>query len=279
MFSGLTSFTSHFFVTGDPMIYASDVLIVLVSIGIIFTLTYLKKWKWLWREWLTTVDHKRIAIMYLIAAILMLFRGGADAELLRTQLAVPNNHFLAAEHYDQIFTTHGTIMILFMAMPFIFALFNIVVPLQIGARDVAFPYLNAISFWLFFLAAMLFNLSFVFGGSPDASWVSYPPLSELGFDPGPGENYYLLALQITGIGSIATGINFLATIFKMRAPGMKLMHMPLFTWSVVAASVVIIFAFPALTIALALLMLDRIVGTDFFTILHGGNPMMFVNLF
>ncbi|WDL98296.1 cbb3-type cytochrome c oxidase subunit I [Alicyclobacillus sp. ALC3] len=262
-----------------PMIWGSDVLILLTSIGIVATLTYFHKWKWLWTEWLTTVDHKKIGIMYLIAALLMLFRGGVDAELLRTQLAAPNNHFLTAEHYDQIFTTHGTIMILFMAMPFIFALFNIVVPLQIGARDVAFPYLNAISFWLFFFGAMLFNLSFVFGGSPDAGWTSYPPLTELGFDLGPGENYYLLAIQISGIGSIATGINFLATIFKMRAPGMKLMRMPLFTWSVLAASVVIIFAFPALAIALALLLLDRVVGTHFFTMLHGGDPMMFVNLF
>ncbi len=262
-----------------PMIWGSDALILLTSIGIVVALTYFHKWKWLWTEWLTTVDHKKIGIMYLIAALLMLFRGGVDAELLRTQLAVPNNHFLTAEHYDQIFTTHGTIMILFMAMPFIFALFNIVVPLQIGARDVAFPYLNAISFWLFFFGAMLFNLSFVFGGSPDAGWTSYPPLTELGFDLGPGENYYLLAIQISGIGSIATGINFLATIFKMRAPGMKLMRMPLFTWSVLAACVVIIFAFPALAIALALLLLDRVVGTHFFTMLHGGDPMMFVNLF
>ncbi|GLV13125.1 cytochrome ubiquinol oxidase subunit I [Alicyclobacillus hesperidum] len=278
--SGFMQFADKYLMWKEgPMIWGSDVAILLVSIGIVFVLTYFHKWKWLWREWITTVDHKKIGIMYLICALLMLFRGGADAELLRTQLAIPNNHFLSAEHYDQIFTTHGTIMILFMAMPFIFALFNIVVPLQIGARDVAFPYLNAISFWLFFFAAMLFNLSFVFGGSPDASWVSYPPLSELGFDPGPGENYYLLALQITGIGSIATGINFLATIFKMRAPGMKLMHMPLFTWSTVAACVVIIFAFPALAIAIALLTLDRIFGTHFFTILHGGNPMMFVNLF
>ncbi|MCL6637574.1 MAG: cbb3-type cytochrome c oxidase subunit I, partial [Alicyclobacillus sp.] len=262
-----------------PLIWLSDALIVLTSIGIVWALTHFKKWKWLWKEWLTTVDHKKIGIMYLIAALLMMFRGGADALLLRTQLAVPGNHFLDAEHYDQIFTTHGTIMILFMAMPFIFALFNIVVPLQIGARDVAFPYLNAISFWLFFFGALLFNISFVFGGSPDAGWVSYPPLSELQFDPGPGENFYLLALQISGIGSIATGINFLATILKMRAPGMKLWHMPLFTWSVVAACIVIIFAFPALTVALALLMLDRLFGMHFFTMLHGGNPMMFINLF
>ncbi|MBX5436431.1 MAG: cytochrome aa3 quinol oxidase subunit I [Alicyclobacillaceae bacterium] len=262
-----------------PLIWMSDALIVLTSLGIVGALTYFKRWKWLWREWLTTVDHKKIGIMYLIAALLMLFRGGVDAELMRTQLALPGVHFLDAEHYDQIFTTHGTIMILFMAMPFIFALFNIVVPLQIGARDVAFPYLNAISFWLFFFGAMLFNISFVFGGSPDAGWTSYPPLTELGFDKGPGENFYLLGLQISGIGSIATGINFLATILKMRAPGMTLMRMPLFTWSVLAACVVIIFAFPALTIALALLMLDRIVGTHFFTMLHGGNPMMFINLF
>ncbi|MCL6576774.1 cbb3-type cytochrome c oxidase subunit I [Kyrpidia sp.] len=262
-----------------PLIWGSDVLILLTIIGIVGVLTYFKKWRWLWDEWLTTVDHKRIGIMYLIAALLMLFRGGVDAELLRTQLAIPGNHFLDAAHYDQIFTTHGTIMILFMAMPFIFALFNIVVPLQIGARDVAFPYLNAVSFWLFFFGALLFNISFVFGGSPDAGWVSYPPLSELGFDPGPGENYYLLGIQISGIGSIATGINFLATILKMRAPGMSLMRMPLFTWSVLGACIMIIFAFPALTVALALLLLDRVAGTHFFTMLHGGNPAMFVNLF
>ncbi|CAB3393155.1 cbb3-type cytochrome c oxidase subunit I [Kyrpidia spormannii] len=262
-----------------PLIWGSDVLILLTIIGIVGVLTYFKKWRWLWDEWLTTVDHKRIGIMYLIAALLMLFRGGVDAELLRTQLAIPGNPFLDAAHYDQIFTTHGTIMILFMAMPFIFALFNIVVPLQIGARDVAFPYLNAVSFWLFFFGALLFNISFVFGGSPDAGWVSYPPLSELGFDPGPGENYYLLGIQISGIGSIATGINFLATILKMRAPGMSLMRMPLFTWSVLGACIMIIFAFPALTVALALLLLDRVAGTHFFTMLHGGNPAMFVNLF
>ncbi|MCL6452989.1 MAG: cbb3-type cytochrome c oxidase subunit I [Alicyclobacillus sp.] len=262
-----------------PLIMGSDVLILLASIGIIFTLTYFKKWGWLWREWIVTVDHKKIGIMYMIAAILMLFRGGVDAELMRTQLALPNMHFLNAEHYDEIFTTHGTIMILFMAMPFIFALFNVAVPLQIGARDVAFPYVNAISFWLFFLAALLLNISFVLGGSPNAGWTSYPPLSELGFSPGPGENYYLLALQITGIGSIATGINFMVTILRMRAKGMRLMDMPLFTWSVLAACVLIIFAFPALTVALALLLLDRVLGTHFFTMLHGGNPMMFINLF
>jgi cytochrome aa3-600 menaquinol oxidase subunit I len=263
----------------EPMILGSDVLIVLTSVAIVFVLTKFKKWGWLWREWLTTVDHKKIGIMYLIAALLMLFRGGVDAELMRTQLALPNLSFLDAEHYDEIFTTHGTIMILFMAMPFIFALFNIVVPLQIGARDVAFPYLNAVSFWLFFFGALLMNISFVIGGSPDAGWTSYPPLTELGFNPGPGENYYLLALQISGIGSMATGINFLVTILKMRAPGMTLWRMPLFTWSVLSSCVMILFAFPALTVALALLLLDRTLGAHFFTMLHGGNPMMFINLF
>jgi cytochrome aa3-600 menaquinol oxidase subunit 1 len=261
------------------MILGSDVLIILTSAAIVFVLTKYKKWGWLWREWLTTVDHKKIGIMYLIAALLMLFRGGVDALLMRTQLALPGMHFLDSEHYNEIFTTHGTIMILFMAMPFIFALFNIVVPLQIGARDVAFPYLNAISFWLFFFGALLLNISFVIGGSPDAGWTSYPPLSELGFSNGPGENYYLMALQISGIGSIATGINFLVTILKMRAPGMTLGRMPLFTWSVLAACIMILFAFPALTVALALLLIDRVLGAHFFTMLHGGDPMMFINLF
>jgi len=266
-------------ITGDPLIYGADASIALASIAIVYVLTKYKKWKWLWDEWLTTVDHKKIGIMYLIAAILMLFRAGTDAELMRTQLALPNLHFLGPEHYDQIFTTHGTVMLLFMAMPFIFALMNIAVPLQIGARDVAFPYLNAISFWLFFFAAMLINISFVIGGSPDAGWTSYAPLAGSTFDPGPGENFYLMALEITGIGSIGTGINFLATILKMRAPGMSLMKMPLFTWSIVATSILIVYAFPALTVVLALLLIDRVAGAHFFTITAGGNPMMYINMF
>jgi cytochrome aa3-600 menaquinol oxidase subunit 1 len=277
--SSIKDFASHFFVTGDPLIYGADVSIVLVSLAIVFVLTYFKKWGWLWREWLTTVDHKKIGIMYLIAALLMMFRGGVDALLMRTQLAWPNVHFLKSEHYNEIFTTHGTIMILFMAMPLIFAMMNIVVPLQIGARDVAYPYLNAISFWLFFFGAMLLNISFVIGGSPNAGWVSYPPLAGLEFNPGPGENFYLLSLSISGIGSLATGINFLVTILKMRAPGMKLMYMPLFTWSVLATCVIIVFAFPVLTVALALLFIDRLAGAHFFTMTAGGNPMMYINLF
>ncbi|WEG12986.1 cbb3-type cytochrome c oxidase subunit I [Pullulanibacillus sp. KACC 23026] len=270
---------SHFFVTGDPMILGADISIIVASLGILFVLTYFKLWGWLWREWLTTVDHKKIGIMYVIAALLMLFRGGVDAILMRIQLAYPNMHFLEAEHYNEIFTTHGTIMILFMAMPLIFAMMNIAIPLQIGARDVAYPFLNAISFWLFFMGAMLLNLSFVIGGSPNAGWVGYPPLSELALNPGPGENFYILSIQISGIGSLATGINFLITILKMRAPGMKLMDMPLFTWSILATSIIIIAAFPVLTIVMALLFLDRFGGGHFFTMTGGGDPMMYVNLF
>ncbi|WP_047153281.1 cytochrome aa3 quinol oxidase subunit I [Aneurinibacillus tyrosinisolvens] len=278
MLDSIKSFASTFFVTGDPMIYGADVSIVLASVAVVFVLTYFKLWGWLWREWITTVDHKKIGIMYLLASLLMLFRGGVDALLMRMQLAFPNMHFLESEHYNEIFTTHGTIMILFMAMPFMFALFNIVVPLQIGARDVAYPFLNSVSFWLFFLGAMLFNLSFVIGGSPDAGWLSYPPLSENAFSPGPGQNFYIWGVQISGIGSLATGINFLVTILKMRAPGMKLMKTPLFTWSVLASCVLIIFAFPVLTVTLALLFIDRYFGAHFFTMTGGGNPMMYVNL-
>jgi cytochrome aa3-600 menaquinol oxidase subunit I len=269
---------SHFFVTGDPMIYGADVSIVLATIAILFSLTYFKKWGWLWREWITTVDHKKIGIMYLLSALLMLFRGGVDAILMRIQLAVPNSHFLASEHYNEIFTTHGTIMILFMAMPFMFALFNMVVPLQIGARDVAYPMLNAVSFWLFFIGAMLFNISFVIGGSPDAGWLSYPPLSEKAFSPGPGQNFWIWGIQISGIGSLATGINFVVTILKMRTPSMRLKDMPLFSWSVLSSSIAILGAFPILTVTLVMLTIDRLLGGHFFTMTAGGNPMMYVNL-
>lgn len=278
MWENIKEFASTFFVTGDPLIYGADVSIVLTSIAIVFVLTYFKKWKWLWTEWITTVDHKKIGIMYLIASLLMLFRGGVDALLMRTQLALPNMKFLQADHYNAVFTTHGTIMILFMAMPLMFALFNLVVPLQLGARDVAYPFLNSMSFWLFMMGAMLFNLSFVIGGSPDAGWLSYPPLSELSHSPGVGQNFYIWGIQISGIGSLATGINFLVTILKMRAPGMKMMKMPLFSWSVLSSSIMIIFAFPILTVTLALLFLDRFLGAHFFTMDLGGNPMMYVNL-
>jgi len=278
--SNLIHFFLHdFFVTGEPMIYMADVSIVLVSIAILVILTYFKRWKWLWSEWLTTVDHKKIGILYILAALAMLFRGGVDALLMRTQLAAPNLHFLDPQHYNEIFTTHGTIMILFMAMPFLIGLINVAMPLQIGARDVAFPYLNAISFWLFAVGAMLFNLSFVIGGSPDAGWTSYTPLAEKSLDPGVGENFYLIGLQLAGIGTLASGVNFAVTILKMRAPGMKLMRMPMFTWSTLITSIIIVFAFPVLTVALAMLTIDRVFGGHFFTATAGGEPMMWVNLF
>lgn len=279
MLSDLWEFlTTEFLVTGDPLILGAQVSIGLASLAIVVGLTYFKKWGWLWKNWLTTVDHKKIGIMYILAAILMMFRGGVDALMMRFQLALPGMEFLHADHYNQVFTTHGTIMILFMAMPFMFGLFNVVVPLQIGARDVAFPYLNAVSFWLFFLGAMLFNLSFVIGGSPAAGWLSYPPLSGLEFSPGVGQNFYIWGIQISGIGSLATGINFLVTIIKMRAPGMTWMKMPMFTWSVFATNIIILFAFPILTVTLFLLFMDRFAGTHFFTLDLGGNPMMYINL-
>lgn len=260
-------------------IYASMVLIALTVIAIIAGLTYFKKWGYLWREWLTTVDHKKIGIMYLISAILMLFRGGVDALMMRAQLAVPENTLLDAQHYNEIFTTHGVIMIIFMAMPFIMALMNFVVPLQIGARDVAFPRLNALSFWLFFMGAMLFNISFVVGGSPDAGWTSYFPLAGTEFSKSVGTNYYMIAIQIAGLGSLMTGINFITTILKMRAPGMTLMKMPMFTWASLITNAIIVFAFPPLTIALLMGTFDRLFATNFFTTTNGGMDMLWANLF
>lgn len=263
----------------EPMIIASQIAIVLVSLAIIFGLTYFRKWGYLWKEWLTTVDHKKIGIMYVLSALLMLFRGGVDALLMRAQTSVPENGLLDAQHYNEIFTTHGVVMILFMAMPFIIGLMNVVIPLQIGARDVAFPRLNALSFWLFFFGAMLFNISFVIGGSPDAGWTAYFPLASNDFSTSVGMNYYAIAIQIAGIGTLMTGINFIVTILKMRAPGMTLMKMPMFTWSVLITNIIIVFAFPVLTIALLLMTMDRLFGTQFFTMANGGMDMLWANLF
>ncbi|WP_338653625.1 cytochrome aa3 quinol oxidase subunit I [Sporosarcina psychrophila] len=263
----------------SPAIYASMVAIGLTMIVILFGLTYFKKWGYLWREWLTTVDHKKIGIMYLIAALIMLFRGGVDAIMMRAQTAVPDNKLLDAQHYNEVFTTHGVVMIIFMAMPFIYALMNFVVPLQIGARDVAFPRLNALSFWLFFMGAMLFNISFVVGGSPDAGWTSYFPLAGNDFSQSVGTNYYMLAIQIAGIGTLISGINFTTTILKMRVPGMKLMKMPMFTWTALITNAIVVFAFPVLTIALLLGTMDRLFGTNIFTMTNGGMDMLWANLF
>ena len=217
--------------------------------------------------------------MYIAVALLMLFRGGIDALLMRAQTAVPDNGLLDAQHYNEIFTTHGLLMILFMAMPFVIGLMNIVIPLQIGARDVAFPRLNAVSFWLFKAGAGLLNLSFIIGGSPDAGWTAYFPLASTDFSPTVGNNYYSLALQLSGIGTLMTGVNFITTIIKMRAPGMTLMKMPMFSWSILITNIIIVFAFPVLTVALALMMFDRQFGTKFFAMQDGGMDMLWANLF
>ncbi|MDF0728091.1 cytochrome aa3 quinol oxidase subunit I [Cytobacillus sp. S13-E01] len=263
----------------SPTIYASMAAIALTLIAILVGLTYLKKWGYLWRNWLTTVDHKRIGIMYLISALLMLFRGGVDAIMMRAQTAVPENTLLGAQEYNEIFTTHGVVMIIFMAMAFIMALMNFVVPLQIGARDVAFPRLNALSFWLYFFGAMLFSISFVVGGSPDSSWSSPFPLAGNEFSQSVGTNYYMISLQISGLGTLITGVNFITTILKMRAPGMTLMKMPMFTWSALITNLIIAFAFPVLTIALAMGTMDRLFGTNFFATENGGMDMLWTNLF
>lgn len=277
----LKKLLGEFFVTGDVMIYAADVLIVMTLAGIVFLLTYFKKWNWLWKEWLTTVDHKKIGIMYILTAVAMMFRAGIDALMIRSQLSFSGKtlQFLDPEHYNEIFTTHGTIMIFFMAMPFLIGLMNIAVPLQIGSRDVAFPYINALSFWTLFFGAMLFNISFVIGGSPNAGWTNYAPMAEAALNPGVGQNFYLLGLQLSGIGTLATGINFIVTIVKMRAPGMKFMRMPMFTWSTLITSVLIVTAFPILTVALGQMTFDRLFGSHFFTLSAEGMPMLWANLF
>ncbi len=249
-------------------------LLVLLVVGAI---TYFKKWRWLWTEWLTTTDAKKIGVMYIVVAILMLVRGVADALMLRLQTAT-NEHLFSTQTFQEVFTAHGSIMIFFVAMALMFGLINIVMPLQIGARDVAFPFLNSVSFWLFFAGMILINFALIFGGFSNGGWLGYPPLTELAYNPGPGVDYWIWALQISGIGSLLSGINFVVTILKKRAKGMTLMKMPIFTWSVFSAMSLVLLAFPMLTASLALLSLDRLAGMHFFTSEAGGNPMMYINL-
>jgi cytochrome o ubiquinol oxidase subunit 1 len=255
--------------------------LVLTGLAVLSFITYKRRWKWLWREWLTTVDPKKIGVMYIIFALLMLLRGLTDAGMMRAQQAVSvgsNHGFLSPDHYQQVFTAHGTIMIFFVAMGLMFGLINLVVPMQIGARDVAFPFLNATSFWLYAMGGMLLNLSLVVGGFAATGWLAYPPLSELAYSPGVGVDYWIWGLQVAGIGSLLSGINFIVTILRMRAPGMTLMKMPMFCWSVLGSLSLVIFAFPILTATLSMLALDRTLGMHFFTSTNGGNPMMYVNL-
>src|SRR6201993_4340192 len=236
---------------------------------------------YLWREWITSVDHKRIGVMYVLLASVMLLRGFSDAIMMRTQQAVAfqSQGYLPPEHYNQIFSAHGTIMIFFVAMPFVIGMMNVVVPLQLGVRDVAFPTLNSVSFWLTASGALLINISLAVGEFAKTGWVAYPPLSELQFSPGVGVDYYLWSLQISGVGTLLTGINFVTTILKTRAPGMGYMRMPVFCWTALASNLLIVAAFPVLTATLAMLLLDRYLGFHFFSVERGGNPMMYVNLF
>src|SRR6202166_1628563 len=257
---------------------------IMVIVGILFVLglvTWKGWWPYLWREWLTSVDHKRIGVMYVLLALVLLLRGFADAIMMRSQLAIAAGGaqgYLPPEHYDQIFSAHGTIMIFFMAMPFMVGLMNFVVPLQLGVRDVAFPVLNAISFWLTASGALLVNISLVVGEFARTGWLAYPPLSELQFSPGVGVDYYLWALEISGIGTLLAGINLVTTILKMRAPGMTYMRMPVFCWTALASNIFIVAVFPMLTATFGMLLLDRYVGMHFFTNDGGANMMLFINL-
>ena len=235
---------------------------------------------YLWREWITSVDHKRIGVMYTLLAMVMLLRGFADALMMRMQqsIAFRSQGFLPPEHYDQIFSAHGTIMIFFVAMPFMIGLMNFVVPLQLGVRDVAFPTLNSVGFWLTATGALLVNISLVIGEFARTGWLPYPPLSELTYSPGVGVDYYLWSLEISGVGTLVAGINLVTTVLKIRTRGMSYLRMPMFCWTTLATNLLIVAAFPILTATLAMLLLDRYLGFHFFTNEAGGNVMMFMNL-
>ncbi|KQS77685.1 cytochrome o ubiquinol oxidase subunit I [Rhizobium sp. Leaf384] len=265
----------------EPILVLTFIGVVLGGLAVVGALTYFKLWGYLWKEWLTSVDHKKIGIMYVILALIMLLRGFADALMMRTQQAIAfngNEGFLPPHHYDQVFTAHGVIMIFFMAMPFVTGLMNFVVPLQIGARDVSFPFLNNFSFWMTAAGAAIIMISLFVGEFARTGWLAYPPLSGADYSPGVGVDYYIWGLQVAGVGTTLSGINLIATIVKMRAPGMTMMKMPIFTWTSLCTNVLIVASFPILTATLALLSLDRYVGTHFFTNDLGGNPMMYVNL-
>ena len=266
---------------GNPIEMGAVMFMAILVAAVLGAVTYYRQWGYLWTEWLTSVDHKRIGVMYILLAMVMLLRGFSDALMMRSQQALAHGGapgYLPPAHYDQVFTAHGVIMIFFMAMPFMIGLMNIAVPLQIGARDVAFPFMNSLSFWLTAVSVGLVNLSLAIGEFAKTGWLAYPPLSELQFSPGVGVDYYIWSLQISGIGTLLTGINFFVTILKMRCPGMTYMKMPVFVWTALCTNVLIMAAFPILTVTLALLTLDRYLGMHFFTNDHGGNQMMYVNL-
>ena len=265
----------------DPIVQVTIAGMILGGLLLFAAITYFKKWNYLWTEWFTTVDHKKIGIMYIIVSVIMMLRGFADAIMMRLQQALATGGaegYLHPEHYDQIFTAHGVIMIFFVTMGLVVGLMNVVVPLQIGARDVAFPLLNSVSFWMFGVSAALVMMSLVLGEFGATGWLAYPPQSGIQYSPGVGVDYYIWALQISGLGTLLTGVNFFVTIIKMRAPGMKLMDMPIFCWTTLVTVILIIAVFPILTGTLAMLTVDRYLGMHFFTNDAGGSPMLYVNL-
>ncbi len=264
----------------QPLPLISSAVVGLAIAGVLMRVILKGQLPYIWKEWLSSVDHKRIGVMYILLAMVMLLRGFSDALLMRAQQAVALNGpgFLPPDHYNQIFTAHGTMMIFFVAMPFMIGLMNFVVPLQLGARDVAFPTLNSVGFWLTATGALLVNISLVVGEFARTGWLPYPPLSELAYSPGVGVDYYLWALQISGLGTLLSGINLVTTVLKVRAPGMRYLRMPMFCWTTLAANLLIVAAFPILTATLAMLLLDRYMGFHFFTNEAGGNVMMFMNL-
>ena len=265
----------------EPILVATFLVVAVVGLAVVGAITYFRLWGYLWREWFTSVDHKRIGVMYVVLGIVMLLRGFADALMMRLQQAVSfgdSQGYLPAHHYDQIFTAHGVIMIFFVAMPLVTGLMNYVVPLQIGARDVSFPFLNNFSFWMTVGGAVLVMMSLFVGEFARTGWLAYPPLSGIAYSPDVGMDYYIWGLQVAGVGTTLSGINLIATIVKLRAPGMAMMKMPVFTWTSLCTNILIVASFPVLTAVLVLLSLDRYVGTDFFTNDFGGNPMMYVNL-
>jgi cytochrome o ubiquinol oxidase subunit 1 len=264
----------------QPIPLITSLVLVVVILGALALVTIRGWWPYLWREWITSVDHKRIGIMYCLLGVVMLIRGFADAIMMRSQQAIAINApgYLPPEHYNQIFSAHGTIMIFFAAMPLVIGFMNFVTPLQLGVRDVAFPTLNSVSLWLTATGALLVNVSLFVGEFARTSWLPYPPLSEATYSPGVGVDYYLWAVQISGIGTLMTGINFVTTVLKMRCPGMSYLRMPMFCWTTLGSSLMIVAVFPILTATLAMLTLDRYFGFHFFTNTAGGNPMMFMNL-
>ncbi|MEM1370742.1 MAG: cytochrome o ubiquinol oxidase subunit I [Pseudomonadota bacterium] len=265
----------------DPIIMSTFIVVAIGGTAVLAIITRYQLWGYLWTEWLTSVDHKKIGIMYMILGLVMFVRGFADAILMRIHQAMASSGsdgYLDPHHYDQIFTAHGVIMIFFVAMPFVTGLMNYIMPLQIGARDVAFPFLNNLSFWLTVSGAVLMMVSLFVGEFSTAGWLAYPPLSGLKFSPGVGMDYYLWSLNIAGIGTTLSGINLIVTLVKMRAPGMDYMKMPIFCWTTLTTNILIVATFPILSATLALLTADRYIGSHFFTNELGGSPMMYINL-